>query len=86
MMQQMRGFAKSWVSSVFLLVLALSFGVWGIGDMIRGGSTDTSIAKIGDVKIPPEQFQREYRNAQRRMSREEGHQVTNEEAHAKGLD
>jgi len=86
MMQQMRGFAKSWISSVFLLVLAGSFGVWGIGDMIRGRAADTSLASVGDVKILPEQFQREYRNVQRRQSEQAGHEITPEEAHASGLD
>jgi peptidyl-prolyl cis-trans isomerase D len=86
MMQQMRGFAKSWVSSVFLLILALSFGVWGIGDMIRGRSVDTSVATVGDVKITPEQFQREFRNVQRRLSSRQGHVITVEEARAQGVD
>jgi peptidyl-prolyl cis-trans isomerase D len=86
MMQQMRGFAKSWISSIFLLVLAGSFGIWGIGDMIRGRGADPSLATVGDVKILPEQFQREYHNVQRRESEQQGHEITPEEAHASGLD
>jgi hypothetical protein len=35
MLQQMRKVAKSKVSSVFLGLLALSFGVWGIADIFR---------------------------------------------------
>lgn len=86
MLQQMRGFARSWVSSLFLLGLALTFGLWGIGDIFRGGSGDTSLATVGDVKIEPQAFEREYRNFLRRISRQEGHEVTTEEAHAKGID
>ncbi|HEY5048673.1 MAG TPA: SurA N-terminal domain-containing protein [Rhizomicrobium sp.] len=86
MMQQMRGFAKSWISSLFLLALALSFGVWGIGDMLRSHATDTSVATVGDVKIPAEHFAREFRTMQRRMSTREGHDITGEEARARGLD
>jgi peptidyl-prolyl cis-trans isomerase D len=86
MMQQMRGFAKSWVSSIFLGILALSFMAWGIGDRLGTRNVDTSVATVGDVKIPPEQFEREYRNMERRLGDEEGHIVTGEEAHAKGVD
>ena len=43
MLQQMRRLSKSWISSIFLGGLALSFGVWGIADIFRG-NTDTSIA------------------------------------------
>lgn len=86
MLQQMRTFARSWVVSIFLLGLALSFGLWGIGDIFRGGAADTSLATVGDFKITPEAFQQEYRNALKRMSRQAGHDITPEEAHAHGID
>ncbi len=85
MLQGMRKVAKSKISSVFLGLLALSFGVWGIADIFRG-NTDTSVASVGGEKIPFEMFQRDYRNFLRGASSDLGHQVTNEEAHAKGLD
>jgi peptidyl-prolyl cis-trans isomerase D len=86
MMQQMRVYAKSWIAYLFVIPLALSFAVWGIGDMIRNQSADTSVATIGDVKITPERFQREYRTMQRQMTIRLKHQVTPEEARAQGLD
>ncbi|MBV9571162.1 MAG: SurA N-terminal domain-containing protein [Alphaproteobacteria bacterium] len=64
MLQQMRKYTKSWVSSLFLGLLALSFGVWGIADIFRG-SSDTSVATVGGEKIPIELFQRDYRNLTR---------------------
>ncbi|HEX4079512.1 MAG TPA: peptidyl-prolyl cis-trans isomerase [Rhizomicrobium sp.] len=85
MLQQMRTVAKSRVASVFLGLLALSFGVWGIADIFRG-NTDTSIATIGSEKIDPDTFQRDYRNFLRGQSTEAGHEITPEEARAKGLD
>ena len=84
MLQQMRKFAKSWVSSIFLGVLALSFGVWGIADIFKG-NTDTTVATIGDVKIAQETFQSEYRNALRNQSARLGAQITPEQAAAMGL-
>lgn len=85
MLQGMRRVAKSRVSSVFLGLLALSFGVWGIADIFRGNS-DTSVATVGSDKIDADTFQRDYRNFLKNASSQFGHEVTSEEAHAKGLD
>lgn len=85
MLQQMRRLSKSWISSIFLGGLALSFGIWGIADIFRG-NVDTSIATVGGEKIPVETFQRDYRNFLRNAGAEAGHAVTPEEARAKGLD
>lgn len=85
MLQRMRSLSKSWISSIFLAGLALSFGVWGIADIFRG-NTDTSIASVGGEKIPADLFQRDYRNFLRGAGNQVGHDVTPEEARAKGLD
>src|SRR5438874_7714515 len=69
MLQKMRKYTKSWISSLFLGLLALSFGVWGIADIFRGNS-DTSVASVGSEKIPVELFQRDYRNVTRAASRQ----------------
>ena len=64
----MRKYTKSWVASLFLGVLALSFGVWGIADIFRGGGDDT-VATVGGVKIPVTFYQQNYRNLTRQASR-----------------
>ena len=69
MLQQMRKYTKSWVSSLFLGLLALSFGVWGINDIFRG-SSNTTVATVGGDSIPIEMFQRDYRNATRMAQRQ----------------
>jgi len=85
MLQRMRRLSKSWVSSIFLGALALSFGVWGIADIFRG-NTDLSVATIGSQKISFEEFQRDYRNFLRGASNRAGHEVTQDEARTLGLD
>lgn len=85
MLQQMRRLSKSWISSIFLGVLALSFGVWGIADIFRG-NVDTSAFTVGGVKVPADLFQRDYRNFLKGESSQLGHDISMEEAHAKGLD
>ncbi len=84
MLQGMRRIAKSWVSSLFLGALALSFGIWGIADVFKG-TTDTSVAKVGDAVIAADNFQREYRNNLRTLSTQTGHDISPDEARAAGL-
>lgn len=69
MLQEMRKYTKSWVASLFLGLLALSFGVWGIADIFRGNS-DVTVATVGGEKIPVELFQRDYRNVTRAATRQ----------------
>lgn len=84
MLQQMRKFASSWVASIFLGVLALSFGVWGIADIFKG-TTDTSVATVGNVKIGQDEFQHEYQNSLRNEGRRLGTDLSSEQAVAMGL-
>src|SRR6185437_9710471 len=69
MLQEMRKYTKSWVASLFLGLLALSFGVWGIADIFRGNS-DTSIATVGGEPISADLFQRDYRNVTRQATQQ----------------
>jgi peptidyl-prolyl cis-trans isomerase D len=71
MLQAMRKYTKSWVASLFLGVLALSFGVWGIADIFRGGGED-SVATVGGVKIPVAYYQQNYRNLSRQAAQNGG--------------
>lgn len=62
MLQQLRDSAKTWVSSALLLLLVLSFGIWGIGDIFRSASSRDWVAKVGGVKISQEILQQEFNN------------------------
>jgi peptidyl-prolyl cis-trans isomerase D len=84
MLQKMRGFAQSWVASIFLGLLALSFGVWGIADIFRG-DVDTSVATVGGIKIEQADFQREYSTELKNESTRVGSPLTPSEARAMGL-
>src|SRR5215813_4186752 len=66
MLQEMRKYTKSWVSSLFLGALALSFAVWGIADIFRGNA-DTTVFSVGSTSVPVEMFAREYHNQMRRL-------------------
>jgi peptidyl-prolyl cis-trans isomerase D len=84
MLQQMRKYARSWVASIFLGLLALSFGVWGIADIFRG-TVDTTVATIGEAAISQSEFQDAYQNMLRSQSARLGTQITPEQARSMGL-
>ncbi len=59
MLMQMRKGAGSWIAKIFLVIIALSFVVWGIGDVFQGDSATTA-AEAGSVSISYEQLQLAY--------------------------
>lgn len=64
MLQAMRKLTRSWISTVFLSLIAGSFVVWGIADVFRG-STDTNVVTVGSTQVPVESFRRDFQNAMR---------------------
>ena len=59
-MEKLRQGAGGWIAKIFLGLLILSFGVWGIADVFRGiGAAD--VAVIGSTKIGTEEFRRRAR-------------------------
>ncbi len=59
MLDSMRALSKSFVSKLLMALLVLSFGVWGIGDMVRGG-TPGYAAKVGGGVISINEFQHQF--------------------------
>lgn len=55
MLSTMRKGVSSIFSKILLLLLVLSFGLWGIGDMLRN-SGSTSVARVGSARISPQEF------------------------------
>lgn len=71
MLEQMRSAAGTWVARVLMLLLILSFGVWGIGDYIRP-KPDTVAASVGKVEISDMAFRDQYRFQLNAMQRQMG--------------
>ncbi|BBU63045.1 peptidylprolyl isomerase [Methylosinus sp. C49] len=65
--------------------IALSFAVWGIGDVFRG-FTSTRLAKVGSGEISIEAYRSAYQNELRRLQQRARRAITNEEARRFGLD
>jgi peptidyl-prolyl cis-trans isomerase D len=84
MLNSLRNSAGSWVVKILLGLLIVSFAIWGIGDIFRGGGNQT-LAKVGDREISPELFQRNYRNQIALVGAQLGRDLTSREARAFGI-
>jgi peptidyl-prolyl cis-trans isomerase D len=58
MLAQFRSLAHSFFAKLLLALLVLSFAVWGVEDMVRGGGSAQSVAKIGKTSVSIEAYQR----------------------------
>lgn len=84
MLQLMRKWSKSWISSLFLGGLALSFAVWGIADVFRG-NVSTTVASIGPDEISIDQYKEAYQRALTQYRQQTGQALTPEQARAFGV-
>lgn len=73
------------VMAVLLGLIAVSFAIWGIGDIFRGFGRST-VAKIGRTEITVEQFRQYYNEQLQQIGRQLRRPVTQEQARALGLD
>jgi peptidyl-prolyl cis-trans isomerase D len=73
------------VTAVLFSLLILSFAVWGIGDIFRGGGQAQAVAEIGDTIIEQRDYARELSDEVNRMSQRLGVQLTMDQARAFGI-
>src|ERR1043165_4321960 len=89
MLRGMRKASSNWlgraVMGVVLGLIAVSFAVWGIGDICRGFGRST-VAKIGSTEITVDQFRQIYNDRLQQLSRELGRPVTPDQARLLQLD
>lgn len=89
MLRGIRNASANWlgrtIMGVVMGVLAASFAVWGINDIFRGFGRST-LAKVGSIEIPAEQFRQTYNDRLQQISRQIGRPLPPEQAKAIGLD
>uniref|UniRef100_UPI003BA95598 peptidylprolyl isomerase n=1 Tax=Stappia sp. TaxID=1870903 RepID=UPI003BA95598 len=84
MLNTLREGAKSWISKLLLILLVLSFAVWGIsGSMLNIGSD--KVATVGDEGVSVVEFDRAYRQELDRIGRQIGRPLSTVEGAAFGL-
>src|ERR1044071_5968198 len=89
MLRGMRKASANWlgriVMAVVLGLIAVSFAIWGIGDIFRGFGRST-VAKVGSTEITVEQFRQLYNDRVQQLGRQIGRPVTPDQARALRLD
>lgn len=85
LMSKLREGAGGWVAKVFLGLLIVSFGIWGIADVFRGAGAQ-DVAVIGSTKIGTEDFRRLYTDRLQALSRQFGRGISPDQARTLGLD
>ncbi|MBI3435518.1 MAG: SurA N-terminal domain-containing protein [Proteobacteria bacterium] len=89
MLRGIRTASANWlgriVMGVVLGLIAVSFAIWGIGDIFRGFGR-TTVAKIGGTEITIDQFRQIYNDRLQQYSRQLGRPLASDQARALGLD
>src|SRR5882757_1337040 len=73
------------VMGVVLGLIAVSFAIWGIGDIFRGFGRST-VAKVGSTEITIDQFRQIYNDRLQQLSRQVGRPITPDQARLLNLD
>lgn len=84
MLDDMRSFAKTWIAKIMLAVLVVSFGVFGINNVVTGIGAST-VARVGNEDISLRDFQRAYEQSLNAASQQIGRVPTGQEAMALGI-
>jgi peptidyl-prolyl cis-trans isomerase D len=66
-------------------LLIMSFAVWGIGDVFRGGRQITTVVEVGDIEIDQRELSRAVSIELRRLQPQFGNRLTPELARSLGL-
>lgn len=85
MMDALRRGAGTWVAKIFLMLLVLSFAVWGIADIFTGYRGD-ALVTIGKTEVSGERYRYELQTEMQNFGRTIGRPLTLQEARAFGID
>jgi peptidyl-prolyl cis-trans isomerase D len=80
MLQTMRHLAQSWLFKGLMLILVVSFGIWGIGDMFRGNPLQRKVAKAGDEIITVQMLDHAFEAKLADVRRRSGENITAHQA------
>lgn len=85
MLTWLRMVAGTWVAKLMLILLVLSFAVWGISGQIMGG-IGNNVLTAGHTRVSVTEYRLAYDRQLSLLSRQLGTQITREQAQAFGVD
>jgi peptidyl-prolyl cis-trans isomerase D len=88
MLRGIQNATRNWlgrlITGILLGLIAISFAIWGIGDIFKGFGTST-VAKVGSTEIGVERFRQSYNEQMQRLIRQVGKPIPADQARALGL-
>jgi peptidyl-prolyl cis-trans isomerase D len=85
MLDAMRKRASSWFVRALLVVLIVSFAVWGIGDVFMGRQSVEVAATVGDIEVPLRDLDRAFENDRQALQQQLGVTLDRRQAASFGL-
>jgi peptidyl-prolyl cis-trans isomerase D len=85
MLNSLRNASRTFAAKILLLMLVVSFGVWGVSASMVGGNQN-SVLSVGDQNVTPQEFTFAYQRQLSDLSRQFGTRLTTEQAKAFGID
>ncbi|MCA0255662.1 MAG: SurA N-terminal domain-containing protein [Proteobacteria bacterium] len=85
MLDSLRKASQTFVAKLLLMLLVVSFGVWGVASSLKSSQTDAVIT-VGDQTVTAKEFQLAYQRQIADISRQFGMRVSAEQARAFGID
>ncbi len=85
MLNSLRNAARSWIAKLLLVMLVLSFAVWGISGQIFGG-LGSNVLTAGDTRVSILEYRLAYDRQLSLLSQQFGVPVTREQAQQFGVD
>jgi peptidyl-prolyl cis-trans isomerase D len=85
MLQSMRHLAQSWVVKGLMLLLMVSFCLWGIGDIFHGNPLRNNVATVGKTEISVQQLNHAFEESLSQARRSVNPEMTAAQAKKLGL-
>lgn len=85
MLDALRRGASKGPAKVLFILLIFSFGIWGIGDVVRGVGGNAPAIAVGDVEVPPQTVQAAFQREVERLRGVLGPDITAESARDLGV-
>lgn len=76
MLKKIFKFGGKVIVIVMLSLLVLSFALWGVADVFRGGTGDGVVAKVGDTEVSQNEFQKIMQQETAKLQERFGNSIT----------
>ncbi|PRX09877.1 UNVERIFIED_ORG: peptidyl-prolyl cis-trans isomerase D [Martelella mediterranea] len=85
MLETMRKGAQTWVAKILMILLIISFGVWGASSALLSGNSDV-VVQVGDKTVSTNEYRLAYQRQLDSVSNQFGRRLSGEEARMLGVD